>query len=92
MQESWSDLTVAYLIAAGAVIGLPMIFFVITFLPGLMRTTGEVIGTDQSQKKMFEADSLQVSSDQVPAQQHVGEMAQQERGRNYASSDLASTD
>lgn len=50
-----------------------------------MRTTGEVIGTDQSQNKMFKAGSLQASSDQVPAQHHAGEMAQQQRDRNYAS-------
>jgi hypothetical protein len=44
---SWSDLTVAYLLIGGLVIGLPVVFFVVTFLPGLMRTTGESIGVKQ---------------------------------------------
>ncbi len=44
---SWSDLAVAYLLIGGLVVGLPVIFFVVTFLPGLMRTTGEIIGAEQ---------------------------------------------
>lgn len=49
MQASWSDLVVAYLVVGVFLIGLPAIFFVITFLPGLMRTTGERIGESRSQ-------------------------------------------
>ena len=44
---SWSELTVGYLVVGGLVIALPVIFFLITFMPGLMRTSGEVIGTKQ---------------------------------------------
>jgi hypothetical protein len=44
----WSELAVSYLIIGGLVIGLPAIFFLITFMPGLMRTTGEVIGAEQN--------------------------------------------
>ena len=44
---SWSELTVGYLVVGGLVIALPAIFFLITFMPGLMRTSGEVIGSKQ---------------------------------------------
>jgi hypothetical protein len=44
---SWSELAVGYLLIGGLVIALPVIFFVIAFMPGLMRTSGEVIGTKQ---------------------------------------------
>jgi hypothetical protein len=44
----WGELTVAYLIIGVLVIGLPTIFFLITFIPGLMRTTGEAIGAEQN--------------------------------------------
>ena len=39
----WSELAIGYVIIGGLVIALPVIFFVITFMPGLMRTSGEVI-------------------------------------------------
>lgn len=44
---SWSELTVGYLFIGGLFIALPVIFVVITFMPGLMRTSGEVIGSKQ---------------------------------------------
>jgi len=44
---SWSELAVGYLVIGGFVIALPVIFFLITFMPGLMRTSGEVIGAKQ---------------------------------------------
>jgi hypothetical protein len=44
---SWSDLAVAYLLIGELVVGLTVIFLVATFLPGLMRTTGEIIGAEQ---------------------------------------------
>jgi len=44
MHTSWSDLIVAYIILGSTAIGIPALFFIITFLPGLMRTTGEQIG------------------------------------------------
>lgn len=44
---SWSELMVGYLVVGGLVIALPAIFFLITFMPGLMRTSGEVIGCKQ---------------------------------------------
>jgi hypothetical protein len=51
MNASWSDLIAGYLILGSAAIGIPAIFFIITFLPGLMRTTGEQIGqTEQDEK------------------------------------------
>lgn len=43
----WSELAVSYLIIGGLVVGLPVVFFLITFMPGLMRTTGEVVGAEQ---------------------------------------------
>ena len=43
----WSELAIGYVIIGGLVIALPVIFFVITFMPGLMRTSGEVIGSKQ---------------------------------------------
>jgi hypothetical protein len=49
VQASWSELVVAYLVVGVLLIGLPVIFFVVTFLPGLMRTTGERIGENQAQ-------------------------------------------
>jgi Na+-transporting methylmalonyl-CoA/oxaloacetate decarboxylase gamma subunit len=48
MQASWSDLIVAYLVVSVLVVGLPVVFFFVTFLPGLMRTTGELIGERQT--------------------------------------------
>ena len=44
---SWSELAVGYLVIGGFVVALPVIFFLITFMPGLMRTSGEVIGAKQ---------------------------------------------
>ena len=44
---SWSELALSYVFVGGLVVGLPVIFFVITFMPGLMRTSGEVIGSKQ---------------------------------------------
>jgi len=44
---SWSELAIGYVFIGGLVIALPVIFFVITFMPGLMRTSGEVIGSKQ---------------------------------------------
>ena len=44
---SWSELALSYAFVGGLVVGLPVIFFVITFMPGLMRTSGEVIGSKQ---------------------------------------------
>lgn len=45
MQLSLDELAIGYLAIGTLVIGLPIIFFVVTFAPGLMRTTGEGIGT-----------------------------------------------
>lgn len=42
-------MVVAYLIVGIFVIGLPVTFFLITFMPGLMRTTGETIGSHPAQ-------------------------------------------
>lgn len=48
MNASLSELILGYAVVGSAVIGIPAIFFLITFLPGLMRTTGELIGTTHS--------------------------------------------
>jgi hypothetical protein len=45
---SWSELAVGYLLIGGLVIALPVIFFVIAFMPGLMRTSGEVMAPNRS--------------------------------------------
>lgn len=44
MTASLSELILGYVVVGSAVVGIPSIFFLITFLPGLMRTTGEQIG------------------------------------------------
>lgn len=44
MQPDWTDLVAGYVFVSAIVIGMPLIFFIVTFLPGLMRTTGEEIG------------------------------------------------
>ena len=44
---SWSELAVGYLVIGGFVVALPVIFFLVTLMPGLMRTSGEVIGAKQ---------------------------------------------
>lgn len=48
METSWSHLVVAYVVVGFLIVGLPLVFFVIAFMPGLMRTTGEGIGGDVS--------------------------------------------
>jgi hypothetical protein len=48
MHASWSNLAVGYLVIGLLIAGLPVIFFIITFLPGLMRTTGEHISEVRS--------------------------------------------
>lgn len=50
MQASWSELAVGYLVVGVFVVGLPLVFFVVTFLPGLMRTSGELIGEEQERR------------------------------------------
>jgi len=47
VQTSWTELATGYAFVFLIFIGLPTIFFVVTFLPGLMRTTGEGIGEDR---------------------------------------------
>jgi hypothetical protein len=42
------DLAFAYVLVGLVAIGLPTVFFVIVFAPGLMRTTGEHIGQSES--------------------------------------------
>lgn len=49
MKTTWTDLAAGYMFVSIIVFGLPLIFFVITFLPGLMRTTGEQIGAEGHQ-------------------------------------------
>jgi hypothetical protein len=46
METFWSHLVVAYVVVGLLIVGLPMVLFVIMFMPGLMRTTGEGIGGD----------------------------------------------
>jgi hypothetical protein len=50
MNASLSELILGYAVVGSAVIGIPAIFFLITFLPGLMRTTGELIGTTNNEQ------------------------------------------
>lgn len=54
MQPSWTDLTAAYVLAGLLIVGLPAVFFVVTFAPGLMRTTGEHIGQSGDQHRETE--------------------------------------
>ena len=46
METSLSHLVVAYVVVGLLIVGLPLVLFVIVFMPGLMRTTGEGIGGD----------------------------------------------
>jgi hypothetical protein len=54
MSAAPTDLLFAYVLIGLISVGLPGIFFVIVFMPGLMRTTGETIG--QSEHAIPDAD------------------------------------
>jgi hypothetical protein len=47
MIHSTAEVLMAYLFASALFIGLPAITFTVVFLPGLMRTTGETIGSSR---------------------------------------------
>jgi Sec-independent protein translocase protein TatA len=49
MTHAVSELAIGYVFSLLLFAGLPAIVFLIVFLPGLMRTTGETIGAAQSE-------------------------------------------
>jgi hypothetical protein len=66
MNASLSELILGYVVVGSAVIGISAIFFLITFLPGLMRTTGELIGTTNSEQPATTHSPLQSESPSQP--------------------------
>jgi hypothetical protein len=50
MANSLVEILIAYAFVIALFVGLPAIVFAIVFLPGLMRTTGETIGSSARQK------------------------------------------
>jgi len=68
MQPSWVEVAMGYLLVGSLLVGLPIIFFVVTFLPGLMRTTGEAIGAKAIGAKAIGSEaSEQASQQDLPA-------------------------
>lgn len=60
MQPSWVEVAMGYVLLGSLLVGLPVIFFLITFLPGWMRTTGEftagqIIGSEDSEHPPHQA-------------------------------------
>lgn len=51
MSASFSDIVVGCIVVGTALVAIPAFFFLITFLPGLMRTTGELIGATNRQRQ-----------------------------------------
>lgn len=75
---------VAYLIIGVLVIGLPTIFFLITFMPGLMRTTGEVIGAEQN-SLAHEGHVRQRVSGSSASTAHAPRKSKSQPSRNFAN-------
>lgn len=72
MDTTWTELAAAYLFISAIALGLLMIFFAVTFLPGLMRTTGEQIGARSSPWESTQAPAQPLAHDldkPVPARQ-----------------------
>lgn len=57
MTHSVSELAVGYAFSLLLFAGLPAVVFLVVFLPGLMRTTGETIGARQSEAQSDAAES-----------------------------------
>ncbi len=55
-----TQLVLGYGFAFALFVGLPAILFVVVFLPGLMRTTGEGIGRQEALETQAQATSLKV--------------------------------
>ena len=66
MTHSIVELLIGYAFVFVLFAGLPAIVFAVVFLPGLMRTTGETIGSSARQK-----DTVVVQSMSVPPSRHA---------------------
>jgi hypothetical protein len=49
MANSIAEILMGYAFVIALFVGLPTIIFAVVFLPGLMRTTGEIIGSSDRQ-------------------------------------------
>jgi ABC-type dipeptide/oligopeptide/nickel transport system permease subunit len=62
MTQSLAEILIAYAFVTALFVGLPIIVFAIVFLPGLMRTTGEKIGSSDRQQATLVVKSMTVPS------------------------------
>lgn len=69
MAHSIVEILISYAFVIALFVGLPAIVLAIVFLPGLMRTTGETIGSSDLEKNaVVVAKSNRVPSLRVPKQ------------------------
>ncbi len=62
MSNSIAEILITYAFVIALFVGLPAIVFAVVFLPGLMRTTGETIGTSDREKDPVVVKSTRVAS------------------------------
>lgn len=62
MTNSIVEILITYVFVISLFVGLPAIVFAVVFLPGLMRTTGETIGSSARQSAVVVAKSMKVPS------------------------------
>ena len=62
MANSITEILITYVFVLGLFLGLPAIVFAVVLLPGLMRTTGESIGSSTCQDATVNAKSKIVPS------------------------------
>ncbi|MFO7627908.1 MAG: hypothetical protein R6W06_00015 [Prochlorococcaceae cyanobacterium] len=63
MTHSIAEILIGYVFVTALFVGLPTIVLAVVFLPGLMRTTGETIGSFDCQKD----DTVVAKSMRVPS-------------------------
>lgn len=68
MAHSIAEIIILYAFVIALFVGLPAIVLAIVFLPGLMRTTGETIGSSDLKNHAVVARSTMVPSLRVPKQ------------------------
>jgi hypothetical protein len=87
MQASWSELAIGYVTIGLLVVGLPLIFFIVAFLPGLMWTTGEHLGESQ-QSKTSKASTMPSAERREIRSEQAGQRAKKpfpKSARNFAN-------
>jgi len=62
MTQSIAEILIAYAFVTALFVGLPIILFAVVFLPGLLRTTGESIGSSDRQQATLVVKSMTVPS------------------------------